>query len=68
MRKRLFGVYDPDPPTCFHVNTEISTSLLILDRESMVIFQSAQQFLVRQNNRRNVSIPGLCPLSYFVYS
>ena len=49
MRKRFHAVYDPDPATCIHVNTEISTCLLILDRESIVIFSiSATIFLLVQ--------------------
>ena len=30
-RKRFFGVHAPDSPACVHVDTELNTSLLILD-------------------------------------
>ena len=42
-RKYFFGVHAPDSPACVHVDTETNTSLLILDLESLEIFQSVQE-------------------------
>ena len=42
-RKRFFGDPAPDPLACVHVDTETNTSLLILDWESLEIFQSVQE-------------------------
>ena len=42
-RNCFFGVHAPDSPACVHVDTETNTSLLILDRESLEIFQSVQE-------------------------
>ena len=41
-RKWFFGVQNPDSPACVHVDTETNTNLLILDWESLEIFQSVQ--------------------------
>ena len=42
-RKYFFGVHAPDSPACVHVDTKTNTSLLILDLESLEIFQSVQE-------------------------
>ena len=42
-RKCFFGVLVPDLPACVYVDTETNTSLLILDKESLEIYQSVQE-------------------------
>ena len=39
----FFGVHAPDSPDCAHVDTETTTNLLILEWESLEIFQSVQE-------------------------
>ena len=49
MRKCFFGVHAPDLPACVHVDTDTNTSLLILDCESLEVFQSLQEVFNQYN-------------------
>ena len=41
--KRFYRDHAPDSPACVHLDTETNTSLLILERESLGMFQSVQE-------------------------